>query len=329
MRRRDFITLLGGAAAAWPLTVRAQKGDTVRRIGVLMAFADTDIEGQARLGALREELATLGWSNGKNLLFDTRWGAGSPDRLRSYAAELVRQKPDVIVVSGTTPLMALRQETTTVPIIFANVADPVADGLVESLAHPGGNITGITNYEYAITGKWVEALKEAAPQVTRILIIYYPENAAVPGQLHALETVASSSAVQLTKAGVHSSAEIEQAVVAFAREPNGGLIILPDANIGMHRKRIISLAEQHRLPTLYPLRYFVIDGGLMSYGVNPQDLFRRAASYVDRILKGEKPGDLPVQAPTKFELVINLKAAKAIGLTVPPTLLARADEVIE
>jgi putative ABC transport system substrate-binding protein len=244
-------------------------------------------------------------------------------------AELVRQSPDVIVVSGTTQLLALRRLTAAVPIVFANVADPVAAGLVASLARPGGNITGVTNYEHAMTGKWVEALKEAAPHVTRILVIYYPANSATAGQLNALRIIPPSSGVEFTTAGVHDSAEIAQAIDAFAQAPNGGLIGLPDANIGMHRKQIISLAAQHRLPAFYPLRYFVTDGGLMSYGADSNELFRQSASYVVRILKGEKSGDLPVQTPTKFELVINLKAAKSIGLNVSPMLLARADEVIE
>jgi putative ABC transport system substrate-binding protein len=294
-----------------------------------MAFAEQDAEGQTRLKALREGLENLGWSINRDLLLETRWSSGSPDQLAAYAAELVRQNPDAIVVSGTTQLLALRRETATVPIVFANVADPVVAGLVASLARPGGNITGVTNYEHTMTGKWVEALKEAAPHLTRILVIYYPANSATAGQLSALRTIAPSSGVEFTMAAVHNSAEITQAIDAFARGPNGGLIGLPDANIGMHRKQIISLATQHRLPALYPLRYFVTDGGLMSYGADSNELFRQSASYVNRILKGEKPGDLPVQTPTKFELVVNLKAAKSIGLNVSPMLLARADEVIE
>ncbi len=329
MQRREFITLFGGAAAGWPLAAQAQQPERMRRIGVLMAFAESDPEGQARLAAFREGLQKLGWAPGHNLVIESRWLGGKSDLLRGYAAELVGQNLDVIVVSGTTQLMALRDATQTVPIAFANVADPVADGLVESLAHPGGNITGITNYEYAITGKWVEILKEAAPSVIRILVIYYPRNLAAPGQLQALGTVAPSFGVKFMMAPVHNGIEIKQAIDAFTQETGGGLIVLPDANIGVHREQIISMAVRHRLPAIYPQRYFVTSGGLMSYGVDPNELFRHLASYVDRILKGEKPGDLPVQAPTKFELTINLKAAKSIGLNVPAVLLARADEVIE
>jgi putative ABC transport system substrate-binding protein len=329
MRRREFMLMLGGATAAWPRSVQAEQTGPIRRIGVLMPFTEKDAEGLARVKALRQGLEDLGWATGRNLLIEMRWTSGNPDQLTRHAAELVRENLDTIVVSGTTQLLALRRETTTVPIVFANVADPVAAGLVASLAHPGGNITGVTNFESAITGKWVEVLKEAAPHITRILVIYYPANSSTAGQLGAIRTIASSSGVEFTVVPVRDAGEIRAAIEAFARKPNGGVIALPDANIGMHRKQIISLTVQHRLPALYPLRYFATDGGLMSYGADPYDLFRQSASYVDRILKGEKPGDLPVQTPTKFELVINLKAAQSIGLSVSPMLLIRADEVIE
>ncbi len=329
MKRREFITLLGGAAAAWPIAVRAQQTERVARIGVLMAFAESDAEGRVRLKAFQNGLEKLGWSDGRNLQIDARWAGGDPERLRTNAAQLVSQNPDAIFVSGTTPLLALRRETRKIPIIFINVADPVANGLVESLARPSGNITGFTNFEYAITGKWLEALKEAAPQVSRVLVIYYAANAAAPGQLRALEGIASSLGVRISLLEIHDDAGIERAVTTFSQGSNGGMLVLPDANIGVHRQRLIAMAETFRLPAIYLLRYFVTSGGLMSYGVDPADQAERAASYVDRVLKGERPGDLPVQAATKFELVINLRAAKAIGLTVPPTLLARADEVIE
>jgi putative ABC transport system substrate-binding protein len=328
MKRREFITLLGGTVA-WPLTGRAQQPDQVRRIGVLMVFGESDAEGQARFKSFVEELEKLGRADGRKIQIDAHWPGGDAERLRTNAAQLVSQKPDAILVSGTTALLALRRETRSIPIVFFNVADPVADGLVESLARPGGNITGFSNFENNIGGKWVEALKEVAPQVSRILVIFHPANAAASGQLRALDVVASSLGVQTVLAGVNDAADIERAIKTFRQDSNGGILVLPDSVIGVHRQRIIEMAANYRLPAIYPLRYFVTSGGLMSYGVDTVDSARRAASYVDRILKGEKPGDLPVQTPVKYEFVINLKTAKTLGITIPPTLLARADEVIE
>jgi ABC-type uncharacterized transport system substrate-binding protein len=329
VKRREFISLLGGAAAAWPVAARAQQAHRLRRVSILLAFAERDPEGEARVKALRDALEKFGWSINSDLLIDTRWTSGRPDQLAAHAADLVHKSPDIIVVSGTTQLQAVMRETTTIPIVFANVADPVADGLVASLARPGKNVTGITNYEYAITGKWLEILKETGPHIANVLVVYYASNRATPGLLRALQTAAKTSGVQLTLAEVHDSAEISKAFEVFAGIPNGALMLFPDANLGVYREQIITLATRHGLPSLFPLRYFVTAGGLMSYGVDPHDLFRQAASYVDRILKGEKPGDLPVQAPIKFELVINLKTAKALGIDVPLFLQQRADEVIE
>lgn len=328
MRRRDFITGMVGSATAWPLAARAQQSQ-MRRVGVLMGFSDQDSEGQARLSAFRNELDKLGWSIHRNVILYTRWAASNPGQLNEIAAELVDQNPDVLIVSGTTQLLGLLRETRTIPIVFANVADPVASGLVASWSHPGGNFTGFTNYEATITGKWAEIIKEVAPNVTRILVLYYPANAAAAEQLRALEPAAKSLGLHVTMTGVRESNEIEHAIVDFGQQPNGALIVLPDANIGTHRERIVSVVNRSRLPAMYPLRYFVTSGGLMSYGVDPHDLMRRSASYVDRILKGAKPGELPIQAPTKFELIVNLRAAKALGLVIPETFLVRADEVIE
>jgi putative ABC transport system substrate-binding protein len=327
--RRKFLATLGGAVAAWPLAARAQQGERVRRIGVLIQFAESDPEGRARVAVFREELQKLGWSVGRNLQIDYRWAAVDPDRLRKYAAELVALAPDVVLaLSGTPLVVALQQVTATVPIVFVGVADPVSAGLVESLARPGGNATGFTVYEYSMSGKWLELLKEIAPRVTRVAIVRELAIAGT-GQLGALQSVAPSLGVELFPIGVRDAGEIERAVMAFSRGSNGGLIVTGSPSTAIHRHQIIMLAARHLLPAVYPYRYFVASGGLICYGPDLIDQFRRAAGYVDRILKGEKPADLPVQAPTKYELVINLKTAKAIGLEVPPTLLARADEVIE
>jgi putative ABC transport system substrate-binding protein len=296
---------------------------------VLIAIAESDPEAQARVMAFREALHALGWVDGRNARLDIRYAAGDPERMRTYAAELIAMKPDVILANSSAALAAVRRETRTVPIVFVQVADPVGGGFVESLARPGGNITGFATTEYEMGGKWLDLLKEIAPAVTRVAVLRDPAIASGAGQLGAIQAVASTFRVSITPATARDVGEIERAINAFARESNGGLIVLPSALTALHRELIVDLAARHRLPAVYPYRYFVTAGGLVSYGLDNIDLFRRAAGYVDRILKGEKPADLPVQAPTKYELVINLKAAKALGLAVPPTLLARADEVIE
>jgi putative ABC transport system substrate-binding protein len=329
MQRREFIKLIGGAAAAWPLAARAQQSDRMRRIGVLMNLAADDSESPVRFAAFAQGLQELGWIVGGNVRIDIRWGASDPDRSRSYAAELVALAPDVILASGTPSVMALLPATHTVPIVFANVIDPVGSGFVESLARPGGNATGFSMFEYGISGKWLELLKEIAPRVTRVAVLRDPALAAGGGQLGALQAVASSFSVELRPVGVRDAGEIERAVLAFARGANGGLIVTGSTSAVAHRNLIVTLAARHQLPAVYAQRYIVAGGGLISYGPDSIDPYRRAASYVDRILKGEKPADLPVQAPTKYELAINLKTAKALGLTVPNTLLVSANEVIE
>jgi putative ABC transport system substrate-binding protein len=328
MRRRDLITLLGGAAVAWPLAARAQQGERMRRIGVLMALAADDPEGQARMTAFQQGLAQLGWIDGRNVRIDTRWAAGDTNRYRSYAAELLEFAPDVVLAVGSAAMGPL-QATRSVPVVFVQVADPVGAGFVERLARPGGNATGFTVFEYGISAKWLELLKEVAPQVTRAAVLRDATIAAGAGQLGAIQSVAPSLGIELRPVAVRDAGEIERAVTAFAREAKGGLIVVAGAAVAAHRALIINLAAQYRLPAVYPYRYYVASGGLMSYGPDNIDQYRRAAGYVDRILKGEKPADLPVQAPTKYKLVINLKTAKALGLDIPPTLLARADEVID
>ncbi len=329
MKRREFITLLGGAAAGWPLAARAQQPERMRRIGVLMSLTADDPEGQVRLTAFLQGLQQLGWTDGRNVRIDTRWGAGDADRSRGYAAELVALAPDVILASGTSTMGPLLRATRTVPIVFTQVTDPVGAGFVDSLARPGGNATGFTLSEYGISGKWLELLKEIAPRVTRAAVLRDPDMAAGSGQLGAIQSVAPSFGVELSPVNVRDAPEIERAVAAFARGSNGGLIVSASGLAIVHRNLIITLAARYRLPAVYFARYFVTGGGLISYGSDNIDPHRRAAGYVDRILKGEKPADLPVQAPTKYELVINLKTAKALGITMPPTLLTRADEVIE
>jgi len=328
MKRREFIILLGGSAAAWPLAARAQQGDRMRRIGVLMYLPADDPEGQARLAALAQGLKQLGWSDGGNLRIDTRWA--NADDIRRHAVELAALAPDVLVAgTGTATVAPLLQATRTVPIVFVTVIDPVGAGFVASLARPGGNATGFTLYEYGMSGKWLELLKEIAPRVTRAAVFRDPAIASGIGQFGAVQAVAPSLGVELSPVDVRDAGEIERAVAAFASGLNGGLIVTASGSATGHRQLIVTLAARHRLPTVYSSRVFVTAGGLISYGPDLNDQFRRAAGYVDRILKGEKPADLPVQAPTKFELVINLKTAKALGLEVPSTLLARADEVIE
>jgi ABC-type uncharacterized transport system substrate-binding protein len=330
MKRREFITLLGRAAAAWPLAARAQQAEGMRRIGVLMASAADDSESQARIAAFLQGLAQLGWADGRNVRIDTRWATTDPDDLRRHAAELAALAPDVLVAAtGTVTVAPLLQATRTVPIVFVQVIDPVGAGFVVSLARPGGNATGFTIYEYGMSGKWLEFLKEIAPRMARAAVLRDPAIASGIGQFAAVQAVAPSLGVELSPVDVRDAGEIERAVTAFARSSNGGLIVTASALATRHRDLIIALAARHRLPAVYAYRYMVAAGGLASYGPDSIDQYRRAASYVDRILKGEKPADLPVQSPTKYETVINLKTAKALGLTVPDTVLARADEVIE
>jgi putative tryptophan/tyrosine transport system substrate-binding protein len=329
LRRRDFITLLGGAAAFWPLAARAQQGERVRRIGVLMNTVADDPEGKARNAAFERGLQELGWTDGRNVRIDYRWGAGDADRIRRYAAELVSLSPDVILTVGSATAGPLLQVTRTVPIVFVQAPDPVGAGFVDSLARPGGNATGFTLFEYGISGKWLELLKEIAPRVTRVAVLRDPAIAAGTGQLGAIQSAAPSFGVKLSPLGVRDPGEIERAITAFARSSNGGLIVTVSTLAGVHRDLIVTLAARYKLPAVYYARYIVAGGGLISYGPDFVDQHRRAAGYVDRILKGEKPADLPVQAPTKYELVINLRTAKALGLDVPTTLLSRADGVIE
>ena len=328
MRRREFITLLGGAAA-WPHAARAQQGERLRRIGVLIPSATDDRIFQARLGAFLQELQQLGWADGRSIRIDIRWGAGNPDLIRKHAAELVALAPDVIMAFTSIAVASLRQVTRTVPIVFAVVADAVSGGYVESLARPGGNVTGFTAFEYSMGGKWLELLKEVAPRVTRVAVLRDLAIAGGPGQFGAIQAMAPSLGVELRPVDVADPGEIERAVTAFAQRPNGGLIVTGSPGATIHRALIITLAARHHLQAIYFANYFVADSGLISYGPDFLDQCRRAAGYVDRILKGEKSADLPVQAPTKYELVINLKTAKGLGLEIPPTLLARADEVIE
>ena len=329
IRRREFITLLGGAAVAWPLPARAQQPDGMRRVGVLMNLAESDPESQTRIAAFREGLRKLGWTEGRELQIDYRWFAGDPDRARAYAAELVKLKPEVIFAATSSSLAPLQRETRSVPIVFAQLADPVGGGFVASLARPGGNITGFANFEYAIGAKWLELLKQIAPQVTRVAVIYDEANPEAKEFLPVIEAAARSFGVQLSISAVRDAAGIERAITEFTRDPNGGLLPLPGPLMGVHRDVIIALATRHRLPNVYAYRYYPTGGGLASYGTDNIDLYRRAASYVDRILKGEKPGDLPVQQATKFELVINLKTAKALGLTISRDFQLLADAVVE
>ena len=330
MRRRAFIKLVGGGvAAAWPIAARAQQGERMRRIGVLTGVAADDPEGQARIAAFLQGLQQLGWTDGRNMRIEYRWAAGSASDLRKYAAELAALAPEVIFAAGGTSLGTLLQVTRAVPVVFAIVPDPVGSGFVDSLARPGGNATGFMQFEYSLSGKWVELLKQIAPGVTRAAVLWDPAIPPGIGQFAIIQSVAPSAGVDVSPVNVRDASEIERAVAAFARFSNGGLIVTGSALAVVHRHLIIALAARHKLPAIYFERGFVADGGLISYGSNWVDQFRHAAAYVDRILRGEKPADLPVQAPTKYELVINLKTAKALGLTVPPALIARADEVIE
>ena len=330
MKRREFITLLGGAAAAaWPLAARAQQGERARRVGVLLPAASDDVEFQARVGAFLQGLQQSGWSIGRNLRIDIRWATANADDIRRHAAELVTLAPDVILAHGASTMRPLLQVTRSVPIVFPVAGDPVAAGFVDSLARPGGNATGFMTFEYNLSGKWLELLKEIAPGVTRAAVLRDPTVITGASQFAAIQAVAPSLRVEVNPINLRDAGEIEHAVTAFARSSNGGLIVTTGGLAQLHRDLIITLAARHKLPAVYYERFFVAGGGLLSYGADYIDQYRQAAAYVDRILKGEKPGDLPVQAPTKYETVINLKTAKALGLEIPPTLLARADEVIE
>jgi putative tryptophan/tyrosine transport system substrate-binding protein len=329
-RRREFITLLGGVAVAWPLAARAQQGERMRRVGVLVSAVEGDPRGLEYVTAFAQGLAELGWTVGRNVRIEYRWGAGDLDRFRRYAAELVALAPDVVLASSGSIVGAFQQASRTVPIVFVTTIDPVGGGWVESLSRPGTNATGFASFEFSMSGKWLELLKEIAPGVKRVAVIRDPLVPAGSGGLAAIQTVAPSLGVELTPIGVRDAGEIEHAIAAFARGANGGLILVgPTSSVQRHRDLIVALAARHRLPAVYANRLFVTGGGLISYAPDSFEQYRRAAGYVDRILKGEKPADLPVQAPTKFELVVNLKTAKALGLDVPQTLLARANEVIE
>jgi putative tryptophan/tyrosine transport system substrate-binding protein len=328
MRRRDFITLLGGATA-WPLVARAQQGERMRRIGVLVASAEDESDIQARLAGFLEGIEKLGWSQGRNVRIDTRFAAGRADQYQMLAKELVTLQPDVILAQSPPITAALQRESRAIPIVFVSVSDPIGPGFVASLARPGGNITGIMQYEAGITGKWLAMLKEISPRLARVALVGNPKTTAYAYFLHAAEATAPSLAIELAPSRVETAADIERAIGAFARAPNGGLLLPPDSTVTSNRDLIIALAAHHRLPAVYPFRFFVAVGGLMSYGTDQVEILRQAASYVDRILRGDKPGDLPVQAPTKYETTLNLKTAKALGIEVPPSLLVRADEVIE
>jgi len=328
MRRREFIVILG-AAVAWPLAAHAQQPEQMRRIGTLLNRGPDDAVGQAFVTAFQQAMQQLGWSDSRNVRIDVRWGANDVERCRKYAAELVALAPDVILAGGTVSVAALQNVTRTVPIVFVLIADPVGAGIVESLAKPGGNATGFMNFEYSLSGKWLELLKEIVPGVRRAAVLRDSSTPAGIGELSAVQGAAQSLGVEVRPVGIHDAGEIERAVAAVARTANAGLVVTASASASVQHELIVTLASRYKLPAVYSDRFNVTGGGLVSYGPDRADQFRRAASYVDRILKGEKPADLPVQSPTKYELVVNLKTAKALGLTIPPTVLGRADEVIE
>src|SRR5215831_1164179 len=329
MKRREFIMMLGGAAAAWPLGARAQQIDRVRRIGVLNDYSEADSVGQAQVAAFREELHKLGWTEGGNVQIDYRSAAADADLVQTYAAEMVARGPDVVMAAGATIVAALQRASRSVPIVFVNVTDPVGGGLVASLARPGGNATGFTQFEFGISAKWLELLKEIAPAVSRVAVIRDPTARTGGGQLGAIQAVAPSLGVEVRPVDPHEPDDIERSLNTFARDTKGGLIVTSSRLARVHRELIVTLAARHRLPAVYAFRVYVAGGGLMFYGPDAIDPYRRAADYIDRILRGAKPADLPVQAPTKYELVINRNTARALGIEVPPTLLARADELIE
>ena len=328
MKRREFITLLVGAAA-WPLAARAQQGERMPRIGVLLNLTADDPEASARVTTFAQGLQQLGWTVGRNVRIDYRWGAFDADRSRRYAAELVALAPDVVLAGGAPAVVALQQAMHAVPMVFLNIVDPVSAGFVDSLSHPGGNATGFIAFEYVISAKWLELLKDIAPQLKRVAVLREAEVAAGIGQLAVIQAAAPSFGVEVRPVGARDAGEIERAISAFARSSDGGLIVTASNLAAVHRELVIALAARHGLPAIYAFRYFASSGGLISYGPDTIDPFRRAAGYVDRILKGEKPADLPVQAPTKYELIINLKTAKALSIDIPDKLLALADEVIE
>jgi putative ABC transport system substrate-binding protein len=327
IRRREFMILVGAAAAAWPRAAHAQQPDRVRRVGVLMGIAD-DFEGQARMAVFRQALQALGWTEGRNVQFIYRWSGGDVARARQFAKELLDLRSDVILTNSTPVTVAVRDTTRTAPAVFVQVSDPVGAGVVQSLARPRGNLTGFTNFDPSTAGKWLELLKRLAPNITRVAYLFNPNTGPLL-YAKAVDTTAPSVSIKSIPAAVHNAVEIERALEQIARESDSALLVLPDLFNATNRQSIITLAARHRLPAVYPFRYFVTSGGLMSYGTELLDTYRQAASYIDRILRGERPGDLPVQQPTKFEFAINLQTAKALGLEVPPTLLARADEVIE
>jgi putative tryptophan/tyrosine transport system substrate-binding protein len=329
MRRRQFITLLGGAAAAWPLAARAQQSERMRRVGVLMPWDENDPEGKLRYSAFAQALVDLGWADGRNVRMDLRWAGGDINRIRALAQELVGLQPDIILTSATAATVALQRETRTIPIVFASMGDPVALSIVSQLDRPSGNITGFANLEASLGAKWLELLSEIAPGLKRAAIMFNPDTAPASAYVSSLETAARSLKVVPIIAPVHSDVEIEAAIIALGREPGGGLVVISEVFTLAHRVPIILAAARNNVPAIYWQSVFARDGGLLSYGIDQVDNFRRAATYVDRILRGAKPAELPVQLPTKFEMVVNLKTAKAIGLTVPPSLLAIADEVIE
>ena len=331
MKRREFITLLGGAAAAWPIAASAQQGQRMRRIGVLSIFAESDLEWRASIKAFQHRLQELGWIDGRNIQINYRGAAGNVERLSTFAKELAGMAPDLLLATNTPALAALQRMTDSVPVVFVQVTDPIGDGFVASFARPGGRITGLTNFEPTMGGKWLEILKEIAPRVGRVGLLFNPQTSPGGGAFYSrqIEAAAATFAMQPIPMPLRNATEIEPAVAEFARNSNSGLVIVSDSFMNVHRKLIMGLAARHLLPAIYPFRFFIADGGLICYGIDVPDVFRRAASYVDRILRGERPGDLPVQAPTKFELVINLRTAKALGLTVSDALLLQADEVIE
>jgi len=328
VKRREFISLLGAGAAAWPLAARAQQSGGMRLIGVLMGV-ESGPDARSRVAAFRQALRQAGWIGGRNVRIDIVWGAGDAEHVRADAADLLKKSPDVILANGPVPTLELQKTARNTPVVFVQVPDPVDLGVVKNIARPDGNITGFTHFEMAFAGKWLEALKEIAPRTRRVMFMSLAGHPAWPGFLRTISASAPSFEVEIVPGPVSNAADIEHTIEAFAREPNGGLIVSPSPIATQHSTLIIGLAARHRIPATYPFRFYAADGGLMSFGIDSADLFRRAASYVDRILRGEKPSELPVQAPVKFELVINLKTAKAVGLDVPPTLLARADEVIE
>jgi len=329
MRRRDFITLIGGAAA-WPVAVRAQQGQRIRRLGVLMAVAESDADAREGISILQESLQKLGWKDGNNIRIDYRWGNANPDRIQDLAKELVDLQPDVLVGHSTPSAKGLLKQTQTIPIVLLSVTDPLGQGLVSSLSHPGGNITGFSDFEVSLGTKWLEILKQIVPGVRRVTAMFNPETAPYYGLYwQSIDAGTSLLGIESIPIQVHSEADIENVIRKVGGEPDSGLFVLPDSHNKVHRKRIIELTAQYRVPTIYFLRYFATDGGLISYGPDEMDLFRRTAGYVDQILKGARPADLPVQQPTKFELIINLTTAKALGLTIPPGVLSIADDLVE